>query len=162
MGLTIFGLNGAFTRHSSNASQSILSLKNGWTRMARSPPWAFTQPSRLTGLFVINCKSINRYDVHTIHYLLHPTSSPLMVFDKDSAEAKWFWGSGQWKNVNSIRIYQAAQVQFLFRLQLECYTHTPASLGVVSCIPKYRKMTFLNRTNSCKLQDVCRLKRVPF
>jgi len=36
--LTIFGLNGGLTLHSSNASQSILLLKNGWTRIARSPP----------------------------------------------------------------------------------------------------------------------------
>jgi len=36
--LTIFGLKGGLTLHSSNASQSILSLKNGWTRIARSPP----------------------------------------------------------------------------------------------------------------------------
>lgn len=53
--LTIFGLNGGFTRLPSRASQSM-SRKNGWFLMAASVPWAATQPKRLAGFFVMNCQ----------------------------------------------------------------------------------------------------------
>jgi len=83
--LTIFGLKGGLTLHSSNASQSILSLKNGWTRIARSPPWTLTQPSLLTGLFVMNYLST----INTS--LLYHLQSPIVTAYVQSTSINWLY-----------------------------------------------------------------------
>ena len=49
-----------------------------------------------------------------------------------------------------ISVFVATWVYFWFRLQLQCYTHTPVSTRIFLCITKYRKMMFVsiwNRTN---------------